>query len=399
MSFKFVYHSQQDPQWKNDILGFGAPGDTIGEYGCALTSMAMLLSGHGYPETPKTLNEKMKNSGGFQGDFIVWGAIKNIHPQITLREQVVCETTDAPLAKIDAALAAGQPVVVRVDSSPAPKLQWHYVLVYARKGNDYLMLDPYPYKPGTATEDLLMARYSQGQPLQRSIQQILFYQCSTADGTIPTPGSSAGTTGTPHPQPKPAPVPSGGVYARPTSEVSAFVNMRSSTDTSSMANVLAQIYPGEQVLIVEAGGESKLGVNGQFVRVSRQGVEGFAAAWFLEKVPGTAPAPSPAPTPSPVSEAPASTPAPSAPAPAPSAPAPQMDPNKNYLAVSDATILRKTASNSGEAQMNLTPGMLLIVIEPYAKAKGKLGQQNQWIYVRGPNKKPGYVLSQFVRLP
>jgi len=186
--------------------------------------------------------------------------------------------------------------------------------------------------------------------------------------------------------------------------------MRSSTDTSSMANVLAQIYQGEQVLIVEAGGESKLGVNGQFVRVSRQGVEGFAAAWFLEKVPGTAPAPSTAPTPSPVSEAPASTPAPSAPAPAstpapsapapaPSAPAPQMDPNKNYLAISDATILRKTASNSGEAQMNLTPGMLLIVIEPYAKAKGKLGQQNQWIYVRGPNKKPGYVLSQFVRLP
>jgi hypothetical protein len=49
--------------------------------------------------------------------------------------------------------------------------------------------------------------------------------------------------------------------------------------------------------------------------------------------------------------------------------------------------------------MHLTPGMLLIVIEPYAKAKGKLDKVGEWIYVRGPNKKLGYVLSQFVKLP
>ena len=67
--------------------------------------------------------------------------------------------------------------------------------------------------------------------------------------------------------------------------------------------------------------------------------------------------------------------------------------------VSDAAALRKTASNSAVVQMNLLPGMLLIVIEPYTKAKGKLGKQNQWIYVRGPNRKLGYVLSQFVQLP
>lgn len=27
MAFKLVYHSQQDPQWKSDTLGFGDPGD------------------------------------------------------------------------------------------------------------------------------------------------------------------------------------------------------------------------------------------------------------------------------------------------------------------------------------------------------------------------------------
>ena len=404
MSFKLVYHSQQDPQWKNDILGLGDPTDTLGEFGCAITSIAMLLSGHGYPETPKTLNEKMKNSGGFQGSYIVWGAISNIHPQVTLKEHIPCETTDAPLGKIDAALAAGQPVVVRVDSSPAPGLQWHYVLLYARKGNDYLMLDPYPYQPGTVKEDLLMARYSRGNPLQRSIQQILIYNCSTSGGAIATPASS-GTTSTPQPQPTPASTPAGGIQARVTDEVTAFLRIRTSTDTSSDANVVATVTAGTILTIVNAADESKLGINGQWVRVrTAQGQEGMTAAWFLEKVAGATPAPSTGATPSPVSEAPASTPsAPPAPSPAPS-PTPPLDPTKKYLVVSAAagaggTSLRKTASNKGITLMILTPGMFLIVIEPYAKATSKLSKQDQWIYVRGPNKKPGYVLSQFVKLP
>jgi hypothetical protein len=88
----------------------------------------------------------------------------------------------------------------------------------------------------------------------------------------------------------------------------------------------------------------------------------------------------------------------------PSVPPQQMDPKKKYLMVSDVVgeggmELRKTASISAVSQMHLTSGMLLIVIEPYKKALGKLGQQGQWIYVRGPNKKLGYVLSQFVKLP
>ena len=78
MSFKLVYLSQQDPQWKNDLLGFGDPGDTIGYVGCALTATAMLLSGHGYTETPKTLNQKLKNVNGFASAGIVWSAVTKL---------------------------------------------------------------------------------------------------------------------------------------------------------------------------------------------------------------------------------------------------------------------------------------------------------------------------------
>lgn len=393
MSFKLVYYSQQDPQWKADLLGFGDPGDTIGKYGCALTSVAMLVSGHGYTETPKTLNQKLKNKNGFVSSGIRWDVVSQVHPQVTLKESIPCENTDAPLARINAALEAGQPVVVRVDSSPDPGLQWHYVMVYARKGSDdYLMLDPWPYSPGTTKEDSLMARYSRGNPLRRAIQQVLIYQCSTSGGPISQP--SSGTESTPQSQPTNGTAT--GAVARVKPELTWGLNIRSSTDTTTTANILIAVAAGTDLALLDADGASKIGTQ-QWVRVREPGgKEGYAAAWYLNLVSSGAPAPSTGPTPAPGNEAPASTPAPT-PASTPSTP--EMDPNKKYLVVSADTVLRKVASRNGASQMALTSGMLLIVIEPYAKAKGKLGKQDQWIYVRGPNKKAGYVLSQCVKLP
>ncbi len=380
MGFKLVYYSQQDPQWKNDILGFGDAGDTLGRYGCAVASVAMLVSGHGYAETPQTLNKKLKNVQGFVGSLIRWGSVTQVHPQITLKDSVACEDTDAPLARINSSLAAGQPVVVRVDSSPEPGLQWHYVMVYGRKDDDYLMLDPVPYQPGTAKEDLLMARYSRGRSLKRAIQQVLFYHCSTADGGTEKPkDDSLGE----------------GPRARVKAEVTLGLNIRSSTDISSMANVVATVLAGTELLLLDADGPSRVGKDGKWVRVREPGGrEGFAAAWYLEPVAGGTSGSSTGSGSGSAGETTGGS----------SVPAQPMDPKKKYLMVSDAagpngTILRKTASNSGVAQMTLLPGMLLIVIEPYTKAKGKLGKQNQFIYVRGPNKKLGYVLSQFVKLP
>ena len=68
MPFRLVYYSQQDPRWKNDRLGFGqSEKETIGYIGCALTSVSMMLSGHGFTETPQTLNKKLQNAKGFVG--------------------------------------------------------------------------------------------------------------------------------------------------------------------------------------------------------------------------------------------------------------------------------------------------------------------------------------------
>jgi hypothetical protein len=408
MAFQLVYLSQQDPQWKNDLLGFGDPGDTLGMYGCALTSVAMLLSGHGYSETPKTLNEKMKANQGFVSSGIRWDVVSKVHPQITLKEQVMCENVDAPLAKIDAALAAGQPVVVRVDSSPAPGLQWHYVMVYARKGNDYLMLDPYPYQPGTAKEDLLMARYSRGNPLQRSIQQILIYQCSTAGGTISTPATSTPTTSTPPATPTTGTSLGSGPRARVMAEVTWGLNVRSSTDTSSMSNLVVNVPAGTELALTEANAESKLGMNGQWVRVrTAQGQEGFAAAWYLEKVAGTAPAPAAEPAPSRVNEAPvpsSPTPAPvteSTPSPVsetPVVPAPPPEPVKVQVVVKAAgTKIYKTAI-AAVVIATEKANARLTVVEPVEGAKAKIGVKGKRINVKASTGSRGFVDADKVRL-
>jgi len=406
VSFKLVYLSQQDPQWKNDLLGFGDPGDTIGYVGCALTATAMLLSGHGYPETPRTLNEKLKNAGGFVSSAIRWSAVSQIHSNVTLKSFIPCSTSDAPLAQIDASLAAGQPAIVQVDTSPAPGIQTHWVVIYERKGDDYLMLDPWPYNPGTDKEDYLMKRYAQGMTLKRAISHVILYEAYGSGGPVTTP--SIPTTTTPPSQPTPAPTTPGGLYARVKDSVTWGLNIRSSIDTSSMANVVDTVIAGTQLLLLEADGLSKVGGINQWVRVrTPDGNEGFCAAWYLEKVSTEPPAPSTEPIPSPGSEAPApSTPPPAIPPPvsSPSTPPPSVpEPEKLNLKVSSSVgasglRMRKYPSLGGALVVTLKANTRLVVLEPVERAKAKVGKINQWIYVREPNGKRGYVSAQYVQL-
>jgi hypothetical protein len=394
MSFKLVYLSQQDLKWKSDILGFGDPSDTIGYVGCALTSVAMLLSGHGYAETPKTLNQKLKNVQGFVSAAIRWSAVSQVYPNVTVRSNISCTSGDAPLNLIDTAIAAGQPAIVQVDHSNAPGIQTHWVVLYGKKDNDYLMLDPWPYQTDITKEDLLMKRYAQGNPLKRAISHVILYEAYGSGGPISTPSTSTST-----------PASTSGVYARVQDSVVWGLNVRSSIDTSSMANVVASVPAGTQLLLLESDGAARIGAINQWVRVrTPQGQEGFVAAWYLEKVTEATPAPVTQPTPSPVSEAPVSTPeTPSTTT--TSEPSTTESPKEDKLVVvvssavgSSGLRLRKTASKGGTLVAILKAGTRLTVLEPTKKAKAKIGKVNQWLYVRGPSNQRGYVGAEYVAL-
>ncbi|HLO17290.1 MAG TPA: SH3 domain-containing protein [Anaerolineales bacterium] len=404
MSFKLIYYSQQDPQWKNDILGFGESGDTIGYIGCALTSVSMLLSGHGYAETPKTLNQKLKNVKGFAGASIYWGAVSQVYPHVTVKSNISCSTSEAPLNLIDAAIAAGQPAVVQVDYSNSPGIQTHWVMVYGKMADDYLMLDPWPYQTDVTKPDLLMKRYAQGNPLKRAISHVILYEAYGSGGPIVT--SPAG-------QPTTTSTSTGGASARVKDSVTWGLNIRSSVDTSSLANVVTTVPAGTQLTLLELDGASKIGAINQWVRVrTSQGQEGFAAAWYLENIPGAIPAPVTNPASSPANEVPSATPpaAEQAPSEVSTASTPAGSPNeekkedKLIVVVSSAVgasglRLRKTASKGGDLITVLKAGTRLTVIEPAQKAKDKIGKVNQWLYVRGPNNQRGYVGAEYVTLP
>ena len=392
MTFQLVYYSQQDPQWKQDILGFGDPGDTIGYVGCALTSVAMLLSGHGYIETPKTLNKKLQAVGGFASAGIRWGSVSQVVPQVSVKSSISCNNTDAPLSLIDASIAAGQPVIVMVDSTPAAGLLTHWVVLYAKEGNDYLMLDPWPYQTDVKKKTYLMPRYSQGNPLQRSIMHVIIYECFTAGGGIAVPGTSS-TTETPPTPPVTAPVTSGRSTAKVKAEVTWGLNIRSTIDTSTMANVIASVPAGTELTLMEDDGVSKIGAVNQWVRVrDPQGREGFAAAWYLEKGQIVAPAPVPAPAPSPVTEAPAPT---STTTPAP-VPAPEVQ-KLSVVVKSAGAKIYQTASVKSAVLSTEKSGARLVVVEAASTAADKIGKAGQWIIVKGTNNKRGYMDGSLVK--
>ena len=399
MPFNLVYYSQQDPQWKGDRLGFGKQeSDTIGYIGCALTSVSMMLSGHGYTETPKTLNKKLQSIQGFAGAGIRWHTVSQLYPQVRIKSIIACGDTPAPLSQIDAAIAAGQPAIVQVDSTPAAGILTHYVVLYARKGDDYLMLDPWPYQPDVKKETYLMPRYSQGKPLQRSILQVVLFENINADGTISRPGSTATTpsttTGTQPTQPPTAPVSQAGPQARIKADVTWGLNIRTSEDTSSKANIIGTAPAGAVLDIIEPGGASKIGAINQWVRIQApSGKTGLVAAWYLEKVPGAAAVPETGSTPIPVNEAPASNPTETEVEEEPT-PAVESTPQTSKLVVRvKKSGLRVYESSAGKGKVLSTEktGARLMVVEEASKAVAKIGTAGKWLKVKATNNKRGFV--------
>lgn len=64
-----TFFSQLDPQWAGDKMG--NCGITIGNYGCAMTAMAMVLTSFGVEVNPKTLNEYLGSNHGYDPDCLI----------------------------------------------------------------------------------------------------------------------------------------------------------------------------------------------------------------------------------------------------------------------------------------------------------------------------------------
>jgi hypothetical protein len=176
MSFNPDSISQRDPRWINEKLGFDAT-ITIGTDGSTLACLTMLVNGYGFSETPSTMNRKLKDIGsglGFLGSLIVWPGLTKVFPKIIFRGIIICRDQPAPISDINSSIDGGQPLVIEIDHSPSPGLQNHWVVIYARQGEDYLMLDPWP-QPPDHTPASLVNRYGFDRPVSDFITAVAWY--------------------------------------------------------------------------------------------------------------------------------------------------------------------------------------------------------------------------------
>jgi hypothetical protein len=383
MSFTPNNLSQRDPRWAGEKLGFDTTV-TIGSDGCTLTCLAMLVNGYGFSETPSTLNRKLKDMGsgvGFLGSLIVWPGLTQAFPKIVFRGIIICRDQPAPIGDINNSLEAGQPLVIEIDESPATGLQNHWVVIYARQGNDYLMLDPWP-QPAEHAPVALSTRYGFGRPLSEFITAVAWYDAGSSPVPAPAP--------TPAPAPAPDPAPGTGLYVRVQAAVTAGLTLRSGPSASATAVALEAHGTLLHCNEPDAVALAKIGVLDLWLQVSDPaGLNGYVAAWYVDKVAGTSSAPAnPAPTPTPPVPAPT-------PTPSPTPPAALTVRVLQSIGVVGLRLRAQPDANSNTLAI-LAGGQELTVLEPASQALPKIGQTNQWLNVNDGSGHSGYVAAWYV---
>jgi len=378
--FKTQNLYQNDEKWKSTKLGNS--NETVGGWGCLMTSTTMMLNGIGYSETPETVNEKMKASGGFQGAFFIPSVLPYIWPNCAYRDMQPCENSPAPIQLIDAAVAAGKPVILQVDWNKQAGIQTHFVLIKEKKGDDYVLYDPYKYPgDGPDKEVLLTKRYKyNGATLESEISGVLWFDSYSAAPPEPPKVTKV-----------PVPAEKFVIYA-----VEDDLALRA--DPSVGGYLWKRMPMGTELTCLEpkATVKAKLGVNGQWINIQNpSGDQGYVAAWYVSdsKDKPAAPAVSaPASAPATLTTAKPATAAPAA------APAMKLPPGAMAFIPTEEVSFRTQPVISPENLIRrVPPTEMLVSIEPAKDAIAKVGVTNQWLKVRDASNKDGYVAAWYVK--
>lgn len=373
--FKTQNLYQNDGKWKNAKLGHS--NETIGGWGCLLTSVTMMLNGMGYSETPESVNEKMKAKGGFQGAFFIPSVIPYAYPNVIYKDMQPCETSPAPVGQIDGAVAAGKPVILQVDWNKQSGIQTHFVLVKEKVGDDYSLYDPYKYSgDGPNKPVLLTTRYKyQGKTLESEISAVLWF-----DGNIP-----------------PSPPKSKKVTV-PKDAMTLYVvedDLALRAEPSIGGYLWKRMTAGSELKSLEdpTATKAKLGQHGQWVQVQdATGQQGYSAAWYLSD---SKEAQSGSP---PTVTKPASSPQGASKPSTSSAPKVSVPPGAMELVPTEVVAFRTRPEIYGNTLIRHVPQTeKFICLEPADQTIKKVGVVNQWLNVQDSSGKKGYVAAWYVK--
>jgi SH3-like domain-containing protein len=339
----------------------------------------MMLNGIGYSETPETVNEKMKKAGGFQGAFFIPSVLPYVWPNCAYRDMQPCENSPAPIQLIDAAVASGKPVILQVDWNKQAGIQTHFVLVKEKKGNDYILYDPYKY-PGDAPEKdvLLTTRYKyNGATLEAEISGVLWFDSYSAAPPEP-------------PKVTKVPVPADKYVIFAMED-----DLALRADPSVGGYLWKRIPLGTELTCLEpkATAKAKLGINGQWINIQDpKGDQGYVAAWYVSETKDKPAAPA--------ASGPASDPATSAttkPATA-AVPAMKLPPGALAFIPTEELSFRTQPVITPETVIRrVPPTETLASIEPAKDVIAKVGVTNQWLKVKDASGKEGYVAAWYVK--
>jgi hypothetical protein len=125
---------QADPKWAGEKIG--GSGEPLRWIGCTICCLSMALAHHGVQEDPGNLNRKLKASDGYTyRGWVKWDALRRVTAE---RVRVILPQNPSH-QDIDAALAEGSPVLVKVVLRSGVQ---HWVLLVGRDQKEYLMKDP-----------------------------------------------------------------------------------------------------------------------------------------------------------------------------------------------------------------------------------------------------------------
>jgi hypothetical protein len=372
--FKTQNLYQNDEKWKNVKLGNSS--ETIGSWGCLLTSATMMLNGIGYNETPESVNEKMKRSGGFQGPLFIPSVLPMIWPNCAYRDMQPCAPGSVPIAQIDAAIAAGKPVILQVDWNKQAGIQTHFVLVKEKKGNDYILYDPYKYSGDAPDKEVLLTtRYKyNGAKLDSEISGVLWFEAY--GGLPPEP-----------PRMTRIPLPADLFWLYVTEDDLA---LRAEPSTSGY--LWKRLMMGTELISLEprSAVKAKLGVPGQWINVQDpNGDQGYVAAWYISDTKGQPSTPS---TPAAVTVS-SSNPAAMTSAPAVRLPAGALA----FMPTEELSFRTQPVIAPETLIRRIPPTETLVSIEPANQAIPKVGVDGQWLRVRDVSNRVGYVAAWYIR--
>src|SRR5215207_7675198 len=373
--FKTQNLYQNDEKWKNAKLGNSS--ETIGGWGCLMTSVTMMLNGIGYNETPETVNEKMKNAGGFQGAFFIPSVLPYIWPNCAYRDMQPCEGS-VPISQIDSAVAAGKLVLLQVDWNKQTGIQTHFVLVKEKKGNDYVLYDPYKYGGDSPDKEVLLTtRYKHnGAKLESEISGVLWFDSYSA--TPPEP---------PKVTKVPLPADRYSLYA-------AEDDLALRAEPSVTGFLWKRMVLGTELISLEpkATAKAKLGVNSQWINVQDpKGDQGYVAAWYVSDTKGKPASPSTSKPASAISSSPAA-------ANTSSATAKALPAGAMVFLPTEELSFRSRPDVAPETRIRLIPVTeKLISLEPANVVIPKVGMTGQWLKVRDATSKEGFVAAWYVK--